>query len=272
MKSLLMVTLAATALSTSGAAQSPDSTSQTLDSAARHDTVRLVDRFPVGEKLIFDAKYGIVRLGRAELEVVEDDEIRGVPTRHFRFTLSANALGIIRLHDEFDSWVGRDDFVSRRYVQNYNEPQQKKRNEYEIFPDSGYYRQTDIDSVLPLAADPLDEYAFLYFARTLDLTPGARYEFDRYFRPDRNPVVIEVIERDTVEVPAGTFPTVVLHPIIKGGGIFKESADARLWITDDDRRLIVQVQSKFLGIGTITLRLTGTAGVRQPESTDSEPG
>jgi hypothetical protein len=146
---------------------------QTNGAEHEADSAPLASRFPVGEKLIFDAKYGILRLGRAVLEVVGDDEIRSIPTRHFRFTLSANALGIIRMHDVFDSWVGFDDFYSRRYTQDYNEPGQKKKNEYEIFPDSGYYTQNGIDSVIPAAAEPLDEYAFLYFVRTLDLEPGA---------------------------------------------------------------------------------------------------
>jgi len=222
---------------------------------------RLVDRFPVGELHVFDAKYGPLKLGRATLEVVGTDTIRGEVTRHFRFELAANALGIIRMRDRFDSWVGVDDFRARRLVQDYNEPSQKKINTYEIFPDSGYYTQSGIDTVMPTTEDPLDDWAFLYFARTLELEPGQRYEFDRYFRPDRNPVVIEVLARDTVKVPAGEFPAIMIHPIIKGGGIFKESADARMWITDDDRRLIVQVSSKFLGIGTITLRLTDVDGV-----------
>ncbi len=230
------------------------------------DAARLVDRFPIGEVHVFDAKYGPLKLGRATLEVVGDDSIRGEATRHFRFELAANALGIIRMRDRFDSWVGVDDFRSRRLVQDYNEPSQKKINTYEIFPDSGYYTQSGIDTVMPTVDDPLDDWAFLYFARTLDLEPGQRYEFDRYFRPDRNPVIIEVLARDTIDVPAGEFPSIMIHPIIKGGGIFKESADARMWITDDDRRIIVQVQSKFLGIGTITLRLTSIDGVLEPSA------
>jgi len=230
------------------------------------EAARIVDRFPIGEVHVFDAKYGPLKLGRATLEVVGNDTIRGEATRHYRFDLAANALGIIRMRDRFDSWVGVDDFRSRRLVQDYNEPSQKKINTYEIFPDSGYYRQSGIDTVMPTVEDPLDDWAFLYFARTLDLEPGQRYEFDRYFRPDRNPVIIEVLARDTVEVPAGEFPAIMIHPIIKGGGIFKESADARMWITDDARRIIVQVQSKFLGIGTITLRLTNIDGVLEQDA------
>ncbi len=233
------------------------------------DSMRAItQRFPVGEQLVFDAKFGPLRLGRASMQVVAEETLRGEETVHFRFTLDAAALGVIRLHDQFDSWVGRYDFLSRRFHQDFNEPGQKRRNEYEIFPDSGIYYQNGVDTAMAASADPLDDSAFFYFVRTLDLEPepGRRYEFNRYFRPDRNPVIIEVIGRDTIEVPAGRFPTVVIQPIIKGGGIFKESSDARMWISDDDRRLIVQMRSKF-AFGSVTLRLTEFAGVRRAVST-----
>ena len=42
---------------------------------------------------------------------------------------------------------------------------------------------------------------------------GERYEFERYFRPDRNPVVLEVLGRDTLDVPAGRIPTTVCSVI-----------------------------------------------------------
>jgi hypothetical protein len=222
----------------------------------------VLDQFPVGETLEFDAKYGLLKLGRAAMRVVGQDTVRGESTVHFQFVLSANALGIIRMHDVFDSWVGRNDFESRRFQQKFDEPGQKRTTSYEIFPDSGLYWQEGVDSSMTLSENPLDDAAFFYFVRTLDLVPGTRYEFDNYFRPDRNPVIIEVAERDTIDVPAGRFATVVVKPTIKGGGIFKEGADGRIWITDDDRRLIVQMKAKF-GFGTVTLRLTDTDGLRE---------
>lgn len=238
---------------------------QTVDSVARDaDTVAgpsrpLPDRFPVGERLLFDGKFGPIRLGRASMHVVGLDTVRGDPTIHFRFLMNANLAGLYRMNNRFDSWVGREDFYSRRFIQDYDESNQKRTNVYEIYPDSAIYTRPDVDTALASTANPLDDTAFFYFVRTLDLEPGQRFEFNRYFRPDRNPVIIEVLERDTIDVPAGRFETVVIHPIIKGGGIFKESANARMWISDDPRRLIVQMKSNF-AFGTVTLRLTGTEG------------
>jgi hypothetical protein len=219
------------------------------------------DRFPVGEKLEFEGRLGPIRLGRAFMEVVGDDLVRGVPARHFQFRMRVNMAGVYRNNDQFDSWVGLHDFVSRRFVQRYNSTGQEGLNHYEIYPDSGHYTRQDVDTTLAAAPNPLDDTAFFYFVRTLDLVPGDTLRFENYFRPDRNPVTIAVLERDTIDIPAGRFEAVVIHPIINGGGIFRESSDARMWITDDSRRLIVQMQSKF-GFGRVTLRLREMQGVR----------
>lgn len=221
------------------------------DSATR----RVTDHFPIGETMEFEGRFGLLRLGRATMTVVGADTVRGDSTTHLRWIISANALGLIRLDDQFDSWVGTSDFESRRFTQRFDEFGRHRETAYEIFPDSGYYTSLEADTAMVASANPLDETAFFYYVRTLDLELGRTYKFDRYFRPDRNPVIIEVLARDTIDVPAGRFSTIVVKPIIQGGGIFKESSDGRMWISDDPRRLIVQMKSKF-GFGTVTLRLT----------------
>jgi hypothetical protein len=207
----------------------------------------------VGERLEYDAKFGFISLGGAELKVAGIDTVRGDSALHIRFVIQGGGA-LYRLHDEWDSWVGLTDFTSRRFIQDQEEGSRRYRNAYEIYPDSGYYRQEGVDSVLPTSTLPLDDAAFFYFVRTTDLAPG-RHEFDRYFKPDRNPVVLEVVGRDTIDVPAGRFDCLVVQPVIKGGGIFREQAEGRLWISNDERRLVVQIKSKFL-FGAITFRLT----------------
>jgi hypothetical protein len=208
----------------------------------------------VGERLRYDAKFGILNIGGAELVVAGLDTIQGDSALHIRFIVDGRVF-TYRLHNEWDSWIALDGFTSRRFVQDHDEGGRRYRNEYDIYPDSGFYRQAGVDTVMPTSVLPLDDAAFFYFVRTVPLEPGQRYEFDRYFKPDRNPVVLEVVGRDTVDVPAGRFDCLVVQPIIKGGGIFKEKADGRLWITNDERRLVVQIKSRFY-FGSLTFRLT----------------
>jgi hypothetical protein len=217
------------------------------------ETVQHALGFEIGETLIYEAKFGFISLGSGMMNIAGIDTVRGEPTLHTIFVLRGGGM-IYRLHDRMDSWIGVDDFASRRFIQDFHEGGSYRRNIWDIYPDSGYYVEEDVDSVFPTSPNPLDDLAFFYFVRTLDLEVGQRYEYDRYFRPDRNPVVLEVLERDTLDLPAGRFPSIVVHPIIQGRGILAEGKDARMWISDDDRRLVVQLKVKF-SFATITLRL-----------------
>ena len=217
------------------------------------DTVDLTARFPVGETLIYDARLSVFTVGQAAMQVMGIDTIRGVPTLHIEFVVQSNVL-FVQLNDRMDSWIGLKDFASRRFVQDYDEMGKKRYNRYDIYPDSGFYRQEGIDSTIATSPDPLDDAAFFYFVRTVPLELGKTYEFNRYFRPDRNPVVLQVLKRDTIDVPAGRFPTVVIKPTIKGRGILAEASEPRMWLSDDARHIMVQLKTKF-PFGTVTFRL-----------------
>ena len=73
--------------------------------------------------------------------------------------------------------------------------------------------------------------------------------------PDRNPVVIRALRRDTVEVPSGRYPAVVVRPTIRTRGLFAEDGEAELWFSDDAHRLLVQMKTKFAGF-SLSLQLS----------------
>lgn len=212
--------------------------------------------FPPGERHLFKGRYGLLSLGDASMAVLDDDTVRGEPTRHFRLAIRGRIPAVYTIDDQFDSWVSLRDGLSRRFVQGYDESNQDKRNEYAIWPDSGYYLQSGVDTRLRTVADPLDDTAFLFWVRTLDLAPGDTLMLDRYFRPERNPITVVVLGRDTIDVPAGRFETVILHPVIRDGGVlFDEDANSRIWISDDERRIVVQIKATLAKYFTIALVL-----------------
>jgi hypothetical protein len=116
----------------------------------------------------------------------------------------------------------------------------------------------------PTVANPLDDGSFLYFVRTVPLEVGKSYEYARYFKAAGNPVRIRVVRRETITVPGGTFNTVVLQPTFQTKGIFSKNGKAEVWISDDDRRLMVQMKSK-LSFGSLNLFLRSvSSGKPQP--------
>jgi hypothetical protein len=129
-----------------------------------------------------------------------------------------------------------------------------------------FVEQVADDAPKPASAtvdEPLDDGAFLFFLRSVPLVVGETYEFNRYFRPDRNPVSIRVLRRERISVPAGEVDAIVVQPVLNTKGIFSKNGRAEVWLTDDDRRLLVQVKAE-LSFGTVNLALKEYRGGAQP--------
>ncbi len=211
--------------------------------------------FAVGETLTYSAKLGMLTLGSGTLQVAALDTLRGKEAYRLRFRLQGKTV-FYSLDDVLESWVDAETFTSLRFVQDFVENDKPRHKVYEIFPDSGFYRESGYeDTTFATAQDPLDDAAFFYFVRVTPLEVGRKYVYERYFKKNKNPVTIEVVKREKMELPDGRkVQCLVLHPVIDTKGLFSKRSDTRIWLTDDAQRLPVQIRSKF-PFGTITLRL-----------------
>jgi hypothetical protein len=211
--------------------------------------------FSVGEEAQYDVKFGALKVGSASTRVDGVENVRGISAWHTVFRLKGGTF-FYHVDDVFESWIDRNTFSSLRFYQTQQEGSSDRQKRYEIYPDRGMY--TEMDKKPPRdhagVKDPLDDGSFLFFVRTLPLEVGHTYESNRYFRPDRNPIRVRVLRKETIEVPAGKFDCVVLQPVIKTQGIFSENGNAEVWLSDDSRHVLVQLKSK-LSFGSINLYL-----------------
>jgi hypothetical protein len=221
-------------------------------SSASAPTAPMVRPFAVGERLEYDASYGMVSVGRGLMHVAGVESVRGRPTWRLVFQLKGG-VPLYRIDDRLESWVDTASFTSLRFTKRLSEGRSRRNQSFEFDPAQGTYVEEGRDAQ-PTVAEPLDDGALFFYVRTLPLQVGQRYELNRYFKPDRNPVSVEVVRRERVTVPAGTFDAIVLRPVIKTSGMLSEARRTELWITDDASRLLVQIQS-HLPFGTVTMRL-----------------
>ena len=218
--------------------------------------------FASGELLRYDATFGRLKVGEGRLEVAGVESVRGRPAWHLVFTIKGG-VPFYRIDDRLESWVDTATMSSLRFTKRLSEGRRERDERFEIYPERGVF-ETVGRGPSPTVADPLDDGAFFYFVRTLPLRTGDSYTLARYFRPDRNPVRVSVVRRERIRVPAGEFDTIVLRPVINTPGMLSQARRTELWLTDDDSRMLVQVQS-HLPFGTITLKLTSARrGVTAP--------
>jgi uncharacterized protein DUF3108 len=249
--SFFRLALVATAAATTSSAQ-PTTSPQTVVVAG---VKRAVVPFGPGERMEYDVKFGALRVGNAHMEVVALDNVRGRPAWHTAFWVQGGNF-LYRVNDVYESWMDAETLSSLRFWQELEEGGKDTERKFEIYPERSVFIQTSKKPAKeePSVSQPLDDGSFLYFIRTIPLVVGQTYDFNRYFRPDRNPVRIRVLRKERISVPAGTFNAVVVQPVIKTKGIFSENGHAEIWLSDDDRHIMLQLKSK-LSFGSLNLYL-----------------
>ena len=221
--------------------------------------------FVVGEELVYRATFGKLRAGTARMRVEGIEIVRGRPAYHVVFTIDGG-IPFFRVRDRYESWIDVETLSSVRHRQQIAEGRYRRTTTYEIYPERALYQKND-DSLMASVSNPLDDGSFIYAMRAAAVRVGETRREDRYFRPDRNPVVLTGLRREEVTVPAGRFAAVVVAPTIRTKGMFAEGGEAEVWFSDDERRYPVQVKSRFGGF-TITLALQSvTLGNGAPPTT-----
>ena len=198
--------------------------------------------YGVGEELTYKATFGRLPAGTARMRVEGIEWVRGRQAYHVVFTIDGG-VPFFRVHDRYDSWIDVQTLASLRHRQQISEGRYKRTTTYEIHPDRRTYEEGD--SVYASVAHPLDDGSFIYAVRSAGIRVGETRRDDRYFRPDRNPVVLTGLRQEAVRVGAGVFPATVVRPSIKANGIFSEHGEAQIWFSEDARRYPVLLKSKF---------------------------
>ncbi len=211
--------------------------------------------FGPGEIKTYDVRLARLRVGEGYMMVGQPEYVRGHRTYPLTMAIQGG-IPLARVDDRMDSWLDIHTLTSYRFIQDLNQLRTSRYRAFEFYPDEGRYLQEGVegDQELP-SPDPLDDVSFLYYVRSLPLEVGHVYVMDRYFRETGNPVVVEVLRRDQITVPAGTFNTIVVRPIIQTSGLFGEGGEAEVHFSDDNRRLMVQMTSRVPIMGRLSLHL-----------------
>ena len=217
--------------------------------------------FHPGEEMVFRVRASVLGKGDAEMRVGQIDSIHGFPTFPLEFHLRGGTiLGAVKLDEKYYSWIDTERLFSRRFHKITDHG--RRVRELEFFPEQRLVRRIDHDTTWALPSVlPLDDLSFVYFARTLPLEVGASYTYNRYFKDDGNPVILEVLRKDRVQTAAGEFNTIVVNPVIPGSDLFEQGARAEIHFSDDERRLVVYMRVKYWLV-PVTMELAGfTEGV-----------
>lgn len=208
--------------------------------------------FAPGEDLTFAVKYGVVRAGDARLAVEA-----GKTPGHFRFLSTAKSARFFDtffpVDDRIVSVWSSDLRLPMEFEKRSREGKYKKDVSYRFDHDRGValYANGRREKISPGTQDVLSAF---YLVRTHKLVPGTTFEIPNHADGKNYQLVVKVHDRETVNVPAGRFDCVVVEPLLRTSGLFKQEGRLLIWVTDDSRHMPVLMKSK-IAVGSIVAEL-----------------
>lgn len=210
--------------------------------------------YRVGERLEYSIGWGkILSAGEALVEVEELFNFRGHET--YKVVATAKSNAVISLfyqnHVRLESLIDRGGLFSRRYWNYQHENRTIRERIFEFDHENNTVLHEDEEFYIPYGVQ--DEVSSVFYMRTMDFKVGESVYVDIFSKPDIWRIKCHVIKTEKIKVPAGEFDTIVVEPELRFDGVMKKGK-VRVWFTNDERRIPVQVSSKIT-IGSILVRL-----------------
>ena len=219
------------------------------------ESVPAYGRMRAGERARYELRLGGREVGTGSLEVVGEEQVNGHRTLHAVLKVTGGVL-FAKVDERFESWIDPTRLFSRRFVKDQKELAIRRYRDYHMSPEANTFRERNDAAPSALGSrEPLDDVSFLFYARTLPLRVGDIDTVPRYFKPGHD-VILHVVRKERVTVPAGTFETIVVKPTItNAGGLFGQGGQAEVYFTDDAARTLVQLRTKVPLVGSLSLHL-----------------
>jgi hypothetical protein len=211
--------------------------------------------FSIGEKLTYEVSVSRGgKVGGATMWIEGPVDVRGTSTYVLRFD-SKIRIAMLSAVSRSSSWFDPLRRSSLRFLKHEQNPLSKHDESVDLFPDQKEWKSATGETGLSPSDVPLDELSFMYFIRTLPMTPGATYRLDRHFDSSRNPTTVSVIRREMIPTPMGELHVILVEMHVRDPQHYKGEGIIRIHLTDDACRLPARIESTMPVVGTAVLTI-----------------
>jgi hypothetical protein len=220
---------------------------------------------PSAEHLSYKIEWRLVTAGRAQLHWTHS---AGPDGGLFHAGLQLESTGLVsklfKVNDEYGSTLDRNLCATNSLFTSHEgsrhretrvvfHSEHRKANYVERDTARNAVLDTRETDILPCVSDVVGA---LYRMRTVNLEPGQTTQIPISDGKKTALARLDSISRETVKTPAGSYKTIRYEAFLFNDVIYRRSGRLYIWLTDDRRRLPVQIQVRLhLAIGTITLQL-----------------
>ncbi len=221
--------------------------------------------FPVGERLTYRIKWGPISVANTVIasEWIEEDGrlllVISVTTRSTPFFDK-----IYLVDDMLESVVDPETFLPLRFTKRLSEGRHKIHQVTVFNHEAGTASWTDLqagaEKELALDPDTRCLLSFMFFMRSQLFEPDTTYHFKVMADDGIHDLDVCSKSYETIKLPFfGKVKSILLEPYAPFHGLFVRVGEIRLWVSDDERRVLTQGTAGF-SLGTISVFLRKVEG------------
>ncbi len=212
--------------------------------------------FQTGEKLTFSIKYGIITAGQAVLEVSETVYHDTIDCYLIRSTSRTNSFfdTVFKVRDKIESVLDKKRFVSYKFTKKLKEGLYRQHRIHFYYPDQNFSLYLKYskkhkrfkEKRMEIPSDTQDILSAFYWTRTQDLEVGKSVFINVTVDGLNCNTEIKILRKEEIETIFGMKECLVIEPVLLGEAIFKQTGNILVWITNDEYKVPVKMESKII--------------------------
>lgn len=223
----------------------------------------VVQPFRVGEELVMGISYFAVEAGKFTMKVMPMVQVNGKISYHFKYIIKSSPLFSMfySVDDVAETFVDYETLLPYSYEIHVNESKQVRetrtyfdhKTQKATMWDRKQKKNSEVEKrKVEWDLKPFSQNVFsvAYYLRNFTLKVGKKLKVRVGHEGKNIEMTAEVLRRETLYTDAGKFDTFVVKPKFDVDGKFKPIGENYLWLTADDRKFIVRLESK-IKIGSI---------------------
>lgn len=236
-----------------------------------------VDPFWVGETVVHDVHYFKISAGALTMKVDNFAQVNGRKAYQFMTAIQTYptfSSMVYAADDKVVTQVDYEDLTPRAFALHVKESAQlregrsvfdlnKMRAKYwekKISEKSGVEEKNQDWEILPFSQNV---FSAIFYMRLFAWETGKEYAF-RVADAEQNLVFKgTALRRETLDTEIGPYKSVVVKAEIMTKGVFTPVGDILIWLSDDDRKLVLRIESK-IKIGTLITEIVKLEPGKQP--------
>jgi hypothetical protein len=218
-------------------------------------SVQLVSAYKIGEKLRFEVKYGLIPAGHASL-TVSDTSYFQKPAIKVTSLAKTNKFfdNIYKVRDEITSVFASNSQYTYKFWKRLQEGSYRQNRIHLYYPELNYSRYMKYkykkrkfkNTKLEIPENTHDILSAFYWVRTQDFAVGDTLGINVAVDGRSYKAQVLVHSLENIETEFGDIECFKIEPKLKGEAIFKQTGNIYIWLTNDEYKVPMLLESKII--------------------------